>query len=464
MEQSTPQYTWNGIDLETLRHIMDKPSDDAVASAFESNSMKHLTDILKGMAENDDFVSHELPPAMHDFVQKELQFSFSEQDIEMFNRTHKIWKEHGMKFVFILFFRALPYTYMAEKPANVLRMTRLLQTQTERRVIETAQFVFDVMEKEWWTPKKRGILTALKIRIMHSAMRHIILDSKKTGEKWNKEWGQPISQEDLIATNQVFSLEFFKGMEMIGQPLSREEQEAWFHTWKTIAKIMGVQENLICDSVDEAWELQHTIYAHLFKDETHAGIPLAKALVETIAHFHMPHKLVLFLMKTMLADEQFPDCFERMLGPSYAEKYPELFIKHDSEEEREKHKKEVLHKQLHSHALEYYNTVKENETDIKHPRHKTGLFERIVIWFFTLLGISDSKVHLIEIHLEQLHKILHDIETGEPLETLEEDAIIDMITVFGGIMVAILAAHFREGKESGFRIPKDLQDNWALKG
>jgi hypothetical protein len=79
----------------------------------------------------------------------------------------------------------------------------------------------------------------------NNALGHAACDfgfSEKQGEKWNDEWGKPISQEDLIATNQVFSLEFFKGMKMLGMSLRAEEQKAWFHTWKTIGKIMGVQE------------------------------------------------------------------------------------------------------------------------------------------------------------------------------------------------------------------------------
>ena len=100
---------------------------------------------------------------------------------------------------------------------------------------------------------------------------------------------------------------------------------------------MGVQDELISKDVKEAWTLQHTIYNHLFNDETHAGIPLAKALVETLSHFHLPIKLTLLIMKRMLADEQFPDCFERMLGPSFSEEYPEFFQKQSNAEEKEKH-------------------------------------------------------------------------------------------------------------------------------
>ena len=70
------------------------------------------------MAENDSIVPKELPPAMRTFLENERNVTFTEEDIKMFNRSHEIWKEHGMKFVIILLFRALPYTYMAERPAK----------------------------------------------------------------------------------------------------------------------------------------------------------------------------------------------------------------------------------------------------------------------------------------------------------------------------------------------------------
>lgn len=389
MEESTQQFIWNGIDLESLRQVMDKPADDAVLSVFQSNSMEHLRTVLTDLAKNDSMVSNQLPKPMQEFVDRELDFPFTTNDIELFRQTHEIWKEKGIKFIFILFFRALPYTYMAEKPANVLKMTKLLVEQPERRIFETAQFVFDVMDENWWEPEKRGILTALKVRIMHAAMRHVILDNT-TGEKWNEAWGKPISQEDLVATNQVFSLEFFKGLSMLGDALTADEQHAWFHTWKTIGKIMGVQDELICKDVDDAWALQHKVYSHLFKDKTVAGIPLTRALVETLKHFHLPEKLILIIMRQMLADEQFPDCFERMLGPTYENDHPELFAKFETDEDKQEHDK-LIHSHFHDHIKDYYTIILNKKDDCK-------------------------KITL----------------------------------------------HFREGKQSGFRIPKTLQENWEI--
>lgn len=459
-ERTDLPQVWNGIDLNELRHVMDQPADKAVSSVFESKSMDHLRTLLVEMAKNDSSVSLDLPEPMRDFVKTELNFRFSSDDIALFKQTHEIWKAKGMKFVFILFFRALPYTYMAEKPANVLRMTKLLITQPERRIFETAQFVFDVMDHNWWEPDKRGILTALKVRIMHAAMRHVILNNN-TGEKWNDQWGKPITQEDLVATNQVFSLEFFKGMEMLGDSLNIEEQRAWFHTWKTIGKIMGVQEELICKDVKDAWSLQHAIYDHLFNDETHSGIPLAKALVETMHHFHLPLKLTLLMMRKMLADEQFPNCFERMLGPTYKSEFPELFVTHETEEDKHQHE-ELLREHFHTHLREYYHILKDKKTDFQRSKSHEGFLDRIIMWVLVLFGRSSNGKHLFHFHHDILHNILHNSETNEPVEKLEEDMILESMSAMGGIMISVLSLHFREGKQSGFRIPKDLKQHWSM--
>ena len=74
-----------------------------------------------------------------------------------------------------------------------------------------------------------------------------------------------------------------------------------------------------------AWGLQEAVYAHLFHDTPHSGILLSKALVETMAHFLISHRLVLHILRWMLQDETYPECFYKMLGPTYAKEYPILF-------------------------------------------------------------------------------------------------------------------------------------------
>jgi hypothetical protein len=454
MENKNQQYIWNGIDLNGLREIMDPAADKAIDSIYESKSTDRLVKILQGMAENDSEISPELPKPMYDFIESELNIEFSEEDIQLFNEAREIWEDKGTKFILILLFRALPFTYMAEKPANVLRMTKLLVTQPRRRIFETAQFVFDVMADKWWERDQRGILTALKVRIMHAAMRQVVLDNDY-GDVWNNDWGKPISQEDLIATNQVFSLEFFKGLEILGDPLTPQEQKAWFHTWKTIGNIMGIQENLLCKDVEEAWSLQHAIYDHLFYDGHTSGIKLAEALAETLDDFYLPRKLVIILMKKMLEDERYPDCFELLLGPTYEKEFPELFYKPETEEEKNEHKK-LISKQYNSQMYEYDQILKKNKTAIFRKKQKQGIFELAKGWVLELIDNIRTRKHLVNVHRKNLHNAVKKNKTENQDENVHES-----ITALSGVMIGILSLYFRDGKKSGFRIPKTLRANWA---
>lgn len=454
MKNKNQQFMWNGIDLDALREVMDPAADKAVDSIFESKSTTRLVKILQGMAENDSKISPELPKPMYDFIEDELNIEFTEEDIQLFNETREIWEEKGTKFILILLFRALPFTYMAEKPANVLRMTKLLVTQPRRRIFETAQFVFDVMAENWWKPDERGILSALKVRIMHAAMRQVVLDNDY-GDVWNDDWGKPISQEDLIATNQVFSLEFFKGMEILGDPLTPQQKKAWFHTWKTIGRIMGIQENLLCKNWEEALSLQQAIYDHLFYDGHLSGIKLAEALAETLDDFYLPRKLVIILMKKMLEDERYPDCFELLLGPTYKKEYPELFYNPETEEEKNEHKK-LMRDQYNSQMKEYDQFLKKNKTAVFRKKQKKGLFEQTRSWVIGLIDNIRTRKHLVNVHHKNLHKAVQRAE-----KVNQEENTYESITALSGVMIGILSLYFRDGKKSGFRIPKTLRANWA---
>lgn len=168
-------------------------------------------------------------------------------------------------------------------------------------------------------------------------------------------------------------------------------------------------------------------------------------------------------MRRMLADEQFPDCFERMLKPTFGEKYPELFETPETAEEKEKHNS-LLNNHFHTHLREYYHTLKKVRPKYQTPKPKISFIERILFFLLRLFGKGKNNIHLIDIQLERLHKNLHIEGTNDPVEELEEDVILDSMSALGGIMIGILSFHFRKGKDSGFRIPDNLKDNWSLKG
>jgi len=448
--------SWNQSNLDSLRKIMDPAADAAIASVYQSQSSEQLRTALMQMATNDSFAtsdyfsSADTPKPMCDLINNELSRKFSDDDISKFNRAHDIWREHGVQFIFVLFFRELPYTYAAETPSNVLRMTRLIEDQPARRIFETAQFVFDVMDVNWWEPNQRGVLTALKIRLMHAAMRYMLLN-QEAGEKWDAgQWGMPISQEDLLATNQVFSLEFFKGLEIMGDPLSAEDQEAWFHTWKVLGSIMGIQDDLLLPTVPEAWELQTQVYTHLFNDVNYSGIGLWKALVEVLSKFMISTRLILIVMKKMMYDSNYPDSFNKILGPTYANEFGDLFMRTRSVDD-ETNVQEKLNDDFISELRNYQKAVTDyRENDLKNAPITRG----------------ERSKNLVDYQLDEFNSIFEEVDNPTATRGLVSDVMDTMakkgMNAMAGVIIDVLSKYFREGKKAGFRIPGDLKEHWAL--
>lgn len=448
MKKTTKPTTWNNETLDKYRLIMDPPADKAIISLYESVTFMQDRNFLREMATNDTFVPGSLPQPIQDFLKTELAYKYSTAEIASFKRARDIWKNNGVQFIFVLFFRALPYTYMAEKPANVLRLTKLLEAHPTRRILETAQFIFDVMDKEWWEPGSRGVMTALKIRLMHSAMRYNLLNNPGD-EAWNKEaWGMPISQEDLLATNQVFSLEFIKGMEIMGEPLTAQQSKDWFTTWTAIGRIMGIQSDMLSDDIPSGWELQKAVYDHLFPDDNSAGIALAKALVETLSTFLLSTKMVLIMMRKMILDEEHPDLFYRVLGPSYGRQYPNIFAAtRDAEGTATVDK--LLEDEFHTELEAYKERVIAFRAEQKANEPSTR-------------GDSNFK-HLIDYQLDVFDELSDEMDPNNPATRGVGTFLLKKaMGSIGSVIIGMLSTYFRTGKMTDFRIPSDLKEHWAL--
>lgn len=127
-----------------------------------------------------------------------------------------------------------------------------------------------------------GIISARKVRFLHSAMRQMlqhpesmrgitkeILDERArtfveqaTYRKapWDTaKLGVPINQEDLAFVLLTFGYLIPKGMDTWGRKVSREQKEDFLHLWRVVGYVMGIREDLMTDNLDEAEALYETI-------------------------------------------------------------------------------------------------------------------------------------------------------------------------------------------------------------
>ena len=169
-----------------------------------------------------------------------------------------VFQELGPEILLILGCYSLPAAYAATRGARVLGQTGFLSEDTDRRLAETSQMVLDVMSTGGLTPTGRGVRAAEKVRLMHAAIRHLIVG--RTDQPWDQaENGLPINQEDLAATLMTFSYLVVDGLRKLGFSVTAGEAEDYLEAWKLVGRLMGVLPELIPANFAEAKTLTERI-------------------------------------------------------------------------------------------------------------------------------------------------------------------------------------------------------------
>jgi hypothetical protein len=139
---------------------------------------------------------------------------------------------------------------------------------------ETIEFWVNVTGENAMQRNEVGFKSAVRVRLVHAIARSAI---EQSGTWKNEDWGLPINQQDMIATNIGFSLVFIEGLKRLGYRPSQYETEGVLHLWKYIGFLLGIPPAYLPDTEKEAIEILYkwTITQSGADDDT---IALARAL------------------------------------------------------------------------------------------------------------------------------------------------------------------------------------------
>ncbi len=258
--------------LDQMRQTGDVAADTLITSIFEGGQAADFHQLLKRLHHNHQLKDEALPSLLKAFISAHLQMPFW-AEIPQMTEGSKVFQRFAEPILTMLGFLSLPYCYAAADGAEVLLKSARIRNDTRRRLLETAQFVLDVMHPEAFTDKGKALASVLKVRLMHATIRYHILKSNT----WDKKLGIPVNQEDMGGTNGAFSWISLRGLRKIGFVLSQAESQAFLHRWNVIGFLLGVREELLPDTAKEAFWLDAKIAERQFK-KSEAGITLTRSL------------------------------------------------------------------------------------------------------------------------------------------------------------------------------------------
>ncbi len=129
-----------------------------------------------------------------------------------------------------------------------LMFTGALQGGAARRAVETRAFWVDVTRENGLKRNAPGFRSALHVRMMHGVLRQRI---HKHPDWSDEDWGVPINQGDMLATNLAFSLVFMTVLASLGFRFSPQERAGILHFWRYVGYLMGIDETILVTTEEE---------------------------------------------------------------------------------------------------------------------------------------------------------------------------------------------------------------------
>jgi ER-bound oxygenase mpaB/B'/Rubber oxygenase, catalytic domain len=296
---------WTPDLLDRMRRAGDPLADSTVRAVFDKGEVAAVNELLTRLVRNDDIPPGPWPPQVAEYLRLSGQLP-GWADAGLIRAAENLFLRYGLTSFGILACASLPECYALRDVAAVLGATQRLAEHARRRIFETAIMVLAVMAEGGLAPGGSGIRVVQKVRLMHAAVRHLILappaatDDRPPAsladtllaQRWPADRGTPLSQEDLAAVLLTFSHVILRGWAHLGIELTRQEAAAYLHCWNVVGHLLGIADALLARDVEDAGRLFETIKQRRAGD-TPDGRALTTSLLGVIEAFAGPSQILL---------------------------------------------------------------------------------------------------------------------------------------------------------------------------
>ncbi len=259
--------------LREFAQVQDQPADDVVAWMAQQpkgQGRKLFEDALKNRAAAEGPLK-----AFFDEVDAKPYWV----DDERLERGAKAITRAGLLGLFPLGDMSLMGGYLASRATKSLVGTGEIEYQATRRLVETAAWWIDVTTPGALKHGEQGYASALRIRLVHAHVRAAM----NRRDDWDYDaWDRPVNQVQTAGTLLLFSLVYVFGTQLLGLRYSARERGDILHLWRYIGWLMGVDDELLPTSEEDAWRLLWLLAATEFIPDDDSK-RLAKALIEANA-------------------------------------------------------------------------------------------------------------------------------------------------------------------------------------
>lgn len=307
---ATPAWTWSpaasvagtgaGIDP---RQAWDPEADELVASLFERGEVDRVNELLAGWTRNGQELPTGLPADLHAFLES-ARLLPAWTDPAKLTQAFSFYERRGLYLGVLYGLGSGMMSCVIPREAKAVYYSAGGAAMKDR-IDKTAKLGYDIGGRDAFGPGGEMVVTCLKTRLTHAAVRHLLPQSGH----WRaaSEEAKPISQADIMVTWHSLATFSHNKLNGWGVPLPAADADAFLHLWQVTAHLLGVADEYIPATWNDANAQSRQVLDPILAP-TAEGVKLAKILLDLAAEYDggltkpMLHSFTRFCLGDQVAD------------------------------------------------------------------------------------------------------------------------------------------------------------------
>jgi len=303
-----PEWTWaarnsvagtgSGTDP---RWVWDEVGDPLMAALLDKGAVPEINEALRTWTKNGQALPDGLPADLRDFMEDARRLP-SWADQSKLNTALDFYERRGT-YLGVLYGMASGMMSTAiPREARAVYYSRG-GADMKDRIKKTAKLGYDIGTANAFQPDGEMIVTCVKTRLVHAAVRHLLPQSAGWSGVTNED--VPISQADMMVTWHSLATTVKQKLGVWKVPVGSADGAAFLHLWQLTAHMLGIRDEYVPASWDAANAQAEQVLDPVL-EPTPEGVALAKILLNLGSELDggvlTPHVLGAFTRYT-LGDE-----------------------------------------------------------------------------------------------------------------------------------------------------------------
>ncbi|MGH1565246.1 oxygenase MpaB family protein [Mumia sp. DW29H23] len=256
------------------RYVWDDLADPVLASLLDRGGVPAVNDVLRPWTKNGQTVPSGLPADVAALVNQTRKLP-AWADQGKLDLAYQFTRKRGLYLGVLYGMNSGMMSAAIPREARAVYYSKGGADLTDR-IAKTAKLGYDIGDYHAYRPDGEMIVTCVKTRLTHAAVRHLLPQSPHWVASADEDI--PISQFDIMVTWHSLASSVWQKLMEWDIRIPKAEADAYLHIWQVTASMLGVLDEYIPASWDEALAQREQVLVPLL-GPTPEGVKLAEMLV-----------------------------------------------------------------------------------------------------------------------------------------------------------------------------------------